>query len=113
MGLSAVAAPAARRKVVRPVEDERAERERRDAPGDGLGLDGKDDLERQDDERDATADRQLLVEPLSPAQASRGGVVVGPLERRPDVVRLSASRVHRSVRRQGGCHGPPPLKSIP
>jgi hypothetical protein len=95
VGLRAERAPITRGEEVRAVQKESKERQQRDAARDDRRLDREHELERDDDQRDAAADRQLLVEPQPAAELSLRRVVLGPLERGPSVGGTASFRGHR------------------
>ncbi len=106
VGLRDERAPVASREEVGPVQEEPEEREERDAAREGRGLDRERELERHDDQGDAAADRELLIEPQSAAELSLGRVLVGPLERGTSVNRPDGFRRHSIFGCEGGATDP-------
>jgi len=94
VGLGPEGATASRREEVRAVQEEPEEREQRDAPRGDRRLHREDELERDDDQRDPAADRQLLIEPQPAAELFLCRVVPGPLERGTSVDRPAGFRHH-------------------
>src|SRR5258708_176510 len=103
--LGAEPAPAARRQVVRPVEDE-AEQRREDDDGRALAgaADVEEELEGEDEEGEAHPDHQLLPETVEPATVPDGGVGLGLRQPRPGRAYLSVRAAHHRDSEQAGCH---------
>src|SRR5262249_60622901 len=75
VGLRAERAAITSGEEVRAVQEESEERQQHDAARDDRWLDREHEKERDDDERDAPADRELLIEPQPAAELSLRRVV--------------------------------------